>query len=170
MRRQSAVFAWCASVASIASIALVGCSNDETPPVDAGSNVVAGTLAVDIRQTVDVALTPGGESGASTFDAVLAFGDGDFQYFDAQTTFHATVTAETFPEAQATMYAATFSAPARASSPCADQPLSLALSLVRRGNNARVGGGLTVYCGEGKTSGVPARVFRLTGDLPLPTP
>jgi hypothetical protein len=150
------------------SALLVACSKDDggSNGQDAKSNVVAGTLAVDIRQTVDVALTPKGDG--VNFDGTLTFGDGDFQYFDAQTVFHIAVAQSNFPEAQTSMYAATFSAPARASNPCADQPLSLALSLVRRGSNARVGGGVTIYCGEGETSGIPARVFRLTGDLPLP--
>jgi len=146
---------------------VASCSKDDAGGgPDTKSNVVAGTLAVDIRQTVDVALTPRGDG--VKFDGVLTFADGDFQYFDAHAVMQGAVTLSTFPEAQTSMYAATLSAPARASSPCADQPLTLALSLVRRGSNARVGGGLTVYCGSGKTSGVPARVLRLTGDLPLP--
>lgn len=145
----------------------VSCSkSDATPAFDAKSNVVTGTLAVDIRQTVDVTLTP--RASSADFDAALVFGDGDFQYFDAHGTLRGVVTAEPFPEAQMTMYVATFSAPPRASSPCADQPITLTLSLVRRGSNARVGGGLTAYCGANKTSGVPARVLRLNGDLPLP--
>jgi hypothetical protein len=60
---------------------------------------------------------------------------------------------------------ASFSLPARTSSPCAAQPITLHLSLSRRGQNARVGGGITAYCGDSK---IPARVFRLSGDLPLP--
>ena len=146
---------------------LAACSHDDgsNGAQDTGTNVIAGTLAVDIRQTVDVSLTPRGDGA---LDGALSFGDGDFQYFDAHTAFRGVVSVSTFPEAQTSMYAAIFAAPARTSSPCADQPLTLALSLVRRGTNARVGGGLTIYCGDGKTSGVPARILRLTGDLPLP--
>lgn len=151
------------------ALAAAGCSLKENPQAggdDAKSNVVAGTLAVDIRQSVTVTLTPSASS-ATTFDGDLAFGEGDFQLFDAGTHLHGTVTAEAFPEAALTMYVATFAAPAHAG-PCGSQPITLQLSLTRRGTNARVGGGLTAYCGAGKTSGIPARVFRLTGDLPLP--
>lgn len=150
----------------------LGCSkSDGSNGPDAKTNAIAGTLSVDIRQSVDVTFSPRTTSASTTsgdFDGSLSFGDGDFQLFDAHTILRGTVVAEPLSEAQATMYTAIFTLPARASSVCADRPIDLALSLVRRGSNARVGGALTAYCGDGVTSGVPGRVYRLDGDLPLP--
>ena len=64
------------------------------------------------------------------------------------------------------MYVASWSYSMPASSPCRGEPVSLALSLVRRNGNARVGGSLTAYCGVDKWHGVPVRVLRLSGELP----
>ncbi|MGZ3422867.1 MAG: hypothetical protein ACXVEE_33715 [Polyangiales bacterium] len=141
---------------------VLGCSKSTESPApeqDAAKTVnIEGTLAVDIRQTVAVKITPAG-------DLDLVFGDGEFGFFDPNSQLHGKAATEKFPEASMVLYTASFSLPARASSPCAAQPISLHLSLSRRAENARVGGGLTAYCGDSK---VPARVFRLTGDLPLP--
>jgi hypothetical protein len=142
---------------------LGGCPANTTP--NPAPKAMIGTLSVELRQTVDVSFTP--RIGQDGLDAVLAFGDGDFDVFDAHTTLRGSVTVESFPEAQLSLYVATFSAPARAGGPCGDQPMTLALSLERRQSNARVGGGLTVYCGASKASGVPARILRMSGDLPL---
>lgn len=143
-------------------IFLLGCSKTDEAPApdpDAGKTVnIEGTLAVDIRQSVAVKITPAG-------DLDLVFGDGDFAFFDPNSQLHGKAATEPFPEASMVLYTATFSLPARASSPCGTQPITLHLSLSRRAQNARVGGGITAYC-EG--SKVPARVFRLSGDLPLP--
>ncbi len=46
--------------------------------------------------------------------------------------------------------------------------MSLALSLHRQGANAMVLGGLTAFCGADTWHGVPAKVLRLAGPLPLP--
>jgi hypothetical protein len=141
---------------------MVGCSKTDDAPApdpDAGKTVnIEGTLAVDIRQTVAVKITPAGELD-------VTFGEGDFAFFDPATALHGKAVTEPFPEASMVLYTATFSLPARASSPCASAPITLHLSLSRRGQNARVGGGITAYCGDSK---IPARVFRLSGDLPLP--
>ena len=51
---------------------------------------------------------------------------------------------------------------------CGGEPVSLALSLARRGDARRVAGGLTAYCGADRFAGVPVRVLRLSGELPLP--
>lgn len=138
---------------------LVGCGKSDAAP----DTSIKGTLAVEIRMAVDVTLVPGG-------DVTLAFGDGDFGVVDAGTKLSARVLVERLPEAGTTMYNAVFAAPKRSGSPCGDQPMTLALSLIRRGENDRVGGGLTAYCGSGVTSGTPARILRLSGSLPLPKP
>jgi hypothetical protein len=148
--------------AALLFFALLGCSksSESTPPEpDAGKTVnIEGTLALDIRQTVAVKITPAG-------DLDLTFGEGEFGFFDPNSQLHGKAATEAFPEASTVLYTASFALPPRASSPCATQPIALHLSLSRRAQNARVGGGITVYCGDSK---VPARVFRLSGDLPLP--
>jgi hypothetical protein len=65
------------------------------------------------------------------------------------------------------MYTARFDAPADPTGPCGSDPISLALAVRRRGKDAHVGGALTAYCGKDVWHGVPARVLRLAGDLPL---
>jgi len=74
---------------------------------------------------------------------------------------------ESITEAGATLYTARLSAPAQPAGPCGAQPVSLALSLHRQGANATVHGGLTAYCGAEQWHGVPPRVLRLAGELPL---
>jgi len=150
------------SIGLLALVALFGCSKKDDSP--APLPVANGTLSVDIRQSVTVTLTKRSET---EHDIDLAFGEGEFSYFDASTTLRGKGTIERFPEADTTMYVATWNLPARASSPCKSSPIALALSLARRGANARVGGALTAYCGD-KAVGVPSRLFRITGNLPLP--
>lgn len=143
-----------------------------TPPL------AKATLAVEIRQSVDVTLANASKNadgsgllGEGGVDVDLVFArTGDYAFFDASQAFHARGRVEPFAEADASMLTARFSLPARASSPCGAQPLSLSLALMRRGTNARVGGGLTVYCGAEVWSGVPKRLFRISGELPLATP
>jgi hypothetical protein len=143
-----------------------------TPPL------AKATLAVEIRQAVDVTLTHASKNadgsglvGEGGVDVDLAFAaTGDYAFFDAAQAFHARGRVEPFPEADASMLTARFSLPARAGSPCGAQPVSLSLALMRRGANERVGGGLTVYCGADVWAGVPKRLFRISGDLPLATP
>lgn len=140
---------------------LVACSkSSEQPasPSDAATGI-RGTLAVEIRQTVDVTISPAAQ-------ITLAFGEGDFGVLEPNTKFTVNGAIEPLPEASATMYTATWAAPKRSAGPCGEQPMTFALSLVRRGQNTRVGGGLTAYCGPNAT-GVPARVLRLSGDLSL---
>ncbi len=70
---------------------------------------------------------------------------------------------EEFPEAHARLYTAGFDAPAIASGPCGARPISLALSLSRRGDDPALAGSLAAYCGQGVFSGTPVRIFRLAG-------
>ena len=76
---------------------------------------------------------------------------------------------ESFPEADLVLYTAKLSLEPTAGGPCGSEPVSLALSLYRRGNAERVGGALTPYCGRDVWHGVPARApLRITGKLPVP--
>ena len=122
--------------------AVAGCSksSDEAPPKN---EVLKGTLAVEIRSSVEITLTPTAhdEAGAPTaVDVSLAFGEGDLGVLDPNAKLGAKGNVEPVLEASATMYTAVFAAPKRSAGPCGDQPMTLALSLVRRGRNARVGG------------------------------
>lgn len=71
-----------------------------------------------------------------------------------------------FPEAGAVLYAARVSSPPVVDGPCASEPISLALTLRRANGNVRVAGGLAAYCGAGVWSGTPARILRLSGEMP----
>lgn len=137
------------------------CSKSSDAPANPVDDSIKGTLEAEIRLTVDVTITKAG-------DVTLVLGEGDFGVLDANTRLSAKGAIEALPEADVTMYTAVFSAPKRSKGPCGEQPMTLALSLLRRGGNARVGGGLTAYCGASAT-GVPARLLRLSGDLPIPS-
>ncbi|MCC6216071.1 MAG: hypothetical protein IT376_14490 [Polyangiaceae bacterium] len=70
-------------------------------------------------------------------------------------------------ESEGTLYTARFSGAPVGGGPCGAEPVSLALSLHRRGDNAFVAGSLTPYCGADRWHGRPARTpLRLTGELP----
>jgi hypothetical protein len=119
-----------------------------------------GTLAVDIRGTVDVSLTPSDQG----LDVTLASFQDGYALFDPKTPLTAKGRTETFAESPGwEMYTAKFATVPATGGACGDKPVSLALSLMRKDGNARVQGSLTAYCGT-SYSGVPARVLRLTGD------
>jgi hypothetical protein len=71
---------------------------------------------------------------------------------------------ERFPETGTELFTATFTAAPSPSGACGADPVTLALSLHHRPPNRRFGGSLAAYCGT-KAAGVPARIFRLAGDL-----
>lgn len=148
------------------SIALLGaCSPLEPTPIPASASPslpMKGDLAVDIRETASLTL-----SGSDALDAALTLTKG-YGVAPAGTELRGKGHVEDFPEAGSTLYSARFDAPADGAGPCHDQPVSLALSVFRRGNDAHVGGSLTAYCGKDVWHGLPARVLRLSGDLPLP--
>jgi len=125
-------------------------------------NAWHGTLDVEIRDSVDVTMTP---TSASDLDATLAFSAG-YDLFDATKPLKLPVHVEDFPEAGLTLYAGTLSSPAVAGGRCADQPVSLALALSRKEHNDRVQGSLTAYCGASTFAGVPTRVLRIVGSFP----
>lgn len=122
-----------------------------------------GMLDIEIRNHLQVSLLPR-DGGALAVSVSLV--DGDFGLFAPATALTAEGRAEPFPEADLLLYTARLAAPPRQGGPCGDQPVSLGLSLSRRGSNVRVNGSLTAYCGAEHYAGVPARVLRVTGDLP----
>lgn len=148
----------------LAALALPACADKEDlAPVPQGHSYT-GTLAVDIRGTaaISIDVAPDGSVTASIQPDMLGAGG----VLDPSTKISAPGTIEPFPETSSEMYTAKFSIPARPDSPCGTTPISLGLSLVRRLGNSHVGGSLTAYCGADHFYGVPARVLRLSGDLP----
>lgn len=150
----------CMILAALLSALAVGCGGEEKS-APAGTSY-AGTLAVDIKGTADVTLAVAPDGA---LDVTL-----DVHAKEAEGLVGSKLSAkgrvEAFPENDSELYAAKLSAPATAGGPCGKEPVSLGLSLHRRGKNERVGGSLAAYCGEGKYHGVPVRILRLTGSLP----
>jgi hypothetical protein len=138
--------------------ATAGCWADDPLPKAPEVKTLKGQLAVDIRDTADVVLT----ITEGKIDASLTLSKG---FGVAGGTLKGSGTVEAFPEAGTTLYTAKIDAPADPSGPCKDAPISLALSLHRRGSDAHVNGALTAYCGKSVWHGVPARLLRLGGDL-----
>jgi hypothetical protein len=64
------------------------------------------------------------------------------------------------------LYTARFDGAVVAGGMCGAAPVSLALSLARRGTNDRVGGSLAAYCGKSTFIGKPIRILRIEGSLP----
>ena len=148
---------------AMCSVAALACSksNDAPPPAaDAGAGL-NGTFAIDIRGSIDITMKETGDA----LEVDLVGRDMDFAgFFAAEEKLHANGRVERFPEADFTLYTGTISLPARPASACGEGPITMALSLSRRGQNARLGGGLTVYCGD-RAAGIPKRVFRISGSL-----
>jgi len=147
------------------SFATVGCGQEETvpsPPVEQGRHY-EGSLAVDIRGSASVSLDVGGDGvvkAAVSLDEAAADGVLDWS---KPLSFVGQV--EGFPENGSELYTGKASLGAFGQGVCGGEALSLGLALHRRGGNDRVGGSLSVYCGEGRFFGVPGRIFRLSGDL-----
>lgn len=150
------------ALALVSCAPVFGCSkNSDVPPPAADAGGLGGTFAIDIRGSIDVTMKQSGDA----LEVELVGRDMDFAgFFSAEEKLHAIGRVERFPEADLTLYTGIVSLPARAASACGVQPITMALSLSRRGQNARLGGGLTAYCGD-RAVGVPQRVFRISGSL-----
>jgi hypothetical protein len=71
-----------------------------------------------------------------------------------------------YPEVGATLYTATFDAPAQTDGPCGDEAVSLALALHHGDDADVIAGGLTAYCGSGVFFGVPViEPLRISGRM-----
>ncbi|MEZ4222981.1 MAG: hypothetical protein R3B13_18705 [Polyangiaceae bacterium] len=124
----------------------------------------AGSLDLDIRDHADITLALEGDTVSLTLRVSKGFG-----VLPAGTEVRGAGRVEHFPEAELTLYTAKIALPSTASGPCGEEPVSVALSLYRRGSSERVGGALTPYCGKDTWFGTPARApLRITGRLGLP--
>jgi hypothetical protein len=139
-------------------VAGVACSESGTVALTS----YTGTLTSEIIDTAQVTLllSPDG----TTFNATLKMSNG-YGFFDESAPLQMQGRADPYPEAGLIAYSATLTMPAVSAGPCGNAPVSLTLSLVRRGGNAHVGGGLAAYCGSATYSGAPQRIMRLAGDL-----
>lgn len=143
---------------AILGLSLAACWTDDPVPRPPPPVTLTGDLDVDIRDSAHVELVTTGTDLAASLTLTKSFGIAGGALAGAGHV-------EAFPEAGATLYTARIDAPADPTGPCGAQPISLALSLRRRGNDAHVGGALTAYCGKGVWHGTPARLLRLSGDL-----
>lgn len=147
---------------ALLALPLAGCGSDTTPTPTPEPTVLTGTLDLELRDTATVSVTPTEADRATiaiTPSATYGLLGGD--------PLTATGFVERYPEANSTMYTAKYDVPAQSDGPCGSEPISVALALHRQGENAIVIGGLSAYCGAGQHHGVPVRVLRLAGDLPL---
>ena len=150
-----------AAAAAIAAGAcfVCACNRDGTtqqPPA------ITGTMTVEVIDTAQVTIQP---TLDGAFDVSLAF-ESDYGLFDPSSPITAHGRLDAYPEADMVAYTAKLSAPPYAQGACGGAPLSLAMTLVRRGKNAHLGGGVAVYCGAGTYAGSPQRILRLQGDVP----
>ncbi len=131
-----------------------GCGEESAPAAQA----MTGQLDLEIRDSAKLTIEP---SGGVSLEVSAGYG-----LLEANTKLVAPGRIERLAESSATLYTARFSVPAQ-NGLCKAEPISLALSLHRQGDNARVLGGLSAYCGADTWFGAPVRVLRLSGSLPV---
>lgn len=147
-----------------AALLAAGC-NSQPDVTRSPSATTSATLDEDIVYSADVKLVVRSDD---TLDATLSLAHG-YGVAPDGTALTGNGRVERFPETDLLLYTARFDVPAQSGGPCGDKPVSLALSLHRRGPNARVSGSVTPYCGASTWFGAPARSpLRLAGDLPVP--
>lgn len=161
------------SLASLLALALPlvagACHDNPQGSRQATQAALAGTLAVELRDHVRIELSERDDADhQGAFNATLHFDAGAYGLWDGPLDLTGVVRVEPFPEAEASLYVAKLSAPTKPGGPCGARPISLALSLLRRGEEPRVSGALTAYCGDGTWTGKPARLLRLSGTLAKP--
>lgn len=126
---------------------------------------LTGQLDIELRDKIDVQLVPAAE-GRDALDVKLTLASGSgYGVLSVGQTLSAKGRRRAMPEAETELYTATFRVPA-AASVCPAKAASLALSLVRRGTNARVAGGIAVRCDDGDAAR-PVRLLRLSGTIPI---
>lgn len=151
----------------LCALVLVAVACQSQPEVSSrpAAKTTSGTLDLDILDSATVSLAIRSDD---TLDAKLSLGKG-FGVAPEGQELAGTGRVERFAETDLLLYTARFDVPAQAAGPCGSQPVSLALSLHRRGDNAHVSGSVTPYCGAATWYGTPARSpLRLAGDLPQP--
>ena len=145
-------------IAGAVLLALACGNDDETHPAEP---VLRGTLEMEIRDEATIRVE--GKGDAARVTVVLSNGYG---LAPANTALSGPARIESFPEAEASLITARLAATGDASGPCGAAPVSLALSLHRDADNDYVAGGMAAYCGSEVWSGKPARIVRLSGELP----
>lgn len=147
-----------ASFVLLALLQSCGSSNDgEQPP----TSKVSGTLTLELRD--EAVVTIEGSGAAPTISVEVTNGHG---VMPSGERLVSPGRVDDYPEAGMTITTARYSTAGDTSGPCGAGPTSLALSLHRDGDNGRVGGALTAYCGADTWYGRPVRVLRLDGQLP----
>jgi len=122
---------------------------------------MTGRLDLDIRWSADVAIQVAGKDLTASVTLTDAR-----EVAAAGVALEGTGNVHAFPEADAVLYTARLASPPVDGGRCGSQPVSLALTLFRRGGNGHVAGGIAVYCGADTYAGNPARMLRLAGVLP----
>lgn len=123
---------------------------------------MVGRLDLDIRWSADVVIQVTGKD----LTAKVTLND-EREVAVAGVAFDGAGKVHAFPETDAVLYTARLASPPLTGGRCGSDPASLALTLFRRGGNDHVSGGIAVYCGANTYSGIPARMLRLAGVLPL---
>lgn len=122
--------------------------------------VLEATLDLELKETIHVTVTTVGDAVEIAIDPSRGFGivSGPLQGAGR---------IDAYPEADATGYVATFDGAAVGDGPCADAPVSLALSLHHDHDADVIAGGLTGYCGAATFFGVPIiEPLRISGRVP----
>ncbi|MFO0591912.1 MAG: hypothetical protein U0441_30475 [Polyangiaceae bacterium] len=156
-RRPVLAFAASAAVAFFSA-----CAPDETVHPVETSPSYAGKLDLEIRGAADVTIA--GATPPETKMTIVVTGASAPHLLDDGTKLEAPARIEPFPEAGLELHVAKLTLPPDPEGPCDMKPRAVAISLSRRTSGERTAGAITVYCGDA-FSGVPARVFRLTGAL-----
>jgi hypothetical protein len=144
-----------------------GSSSAGTVAADSTAGEVPGVEILDVRldfeikASIDVTIVRRGQALEVTIDTSKGYGvvPGD--------PLLGVGRIDAYPEVGATLYTATFDAPANADGPCGDASVSLALALHHDDDADVIAGGLTAYCGAGVFFGVPAiEPLRISGRMP----
>lgn len=119
------------------------------------------TLDFEVRETIDVAFVRVGDAVEVTIRASKGYG------VLGSDPLVGSGRIDDYPELGATLYTATFDAPADPQGPCGDAPISLGLSLHHDDDAFILAGGLTAYCGAQTYFGTPPiEPLRIFGRLP----
>jgi hypothetical protein len=128
-------------------------STDAPPPVTTPPIVVP--ISVEVLDRGTVSLPPDG--GAVVVDLA---GHG-YGIVDASAPLRGAAKHRSLADANVDVWSAVLTTPPLTGGRCGDAPVSLALSLVRRGSQgATLAGSLTAYCGD-TPAGRPLRVLRI---------
>ncbi len=143
------------------STAMPSSSADESTTVVPEPMVVLdATLDLELKDSIRVIVTATGNTTDVVIDPSRGFGLVTGKPLG-------TGRIDAYPEADATVYTATFDGVAIADGPCGDAPVSLALSLHHDHDADVIAGGLTGYCGAGTFFGVPVvEPLRISGRVP----